>query len=164
MASRSWLPALWPDAREGDPFLGMRKQMDELFDDWTRYLPERGRAETAALLAPKIDVSESEKDIRVTAELPGVEEKDVEVTLEDDALLIKGEKRSETEEKDEKDGRRFHRIERSYGAFQRSFALPAEVLADKVTADFKNGVLTVLLPKSPEAVRKARKIAVKAGG
>lgn len=161
MTSRSWLPALWPEARDGDPFLAMRKQMDALFDDWTRVMPERARAEGGSLVAPKIDVSESDKDIRITAELPGVEEKDVTVALEGDALLIKGEKRTETDEKDEKEGRRFHRIERSYGAFERSFALPVEVVAEKVTAEFKNGVLTVVLPKSPEAVRKARKIAVK---
>ncbi|MEZ5922815.1 MAG: Hsp20/alpha crystallin family protein [Hyphomicrobiaceae bacterium] len=161
MASRSWLPALWPEHRDGDPFFAMRKQMDDLFSDWARHVPERTGARESGLLAPRIDVSESDKDIRITAELPGVEEKDVEVTLQGDALIIKGEKRAEKEEKDEKEGRHYHHIERSYGAFERRFALPAEVVTDKVAADFKNGVLTVVMPKSPEASKRSRKIAVR---
>lgn len=162
MATRSWLPALWPDAREGDPFFAMRKQMDSLVDDWTRALPERVGSAQGALLFPRIDVSETAKEVRITAELPGVEEKDVEVTLQGDTLVIRGEKRSESEEKDEREGRHYHRIERSYGSFQRSFALPNDLAADKVTAEFKNGVLTVLMPKSPAAVERTRKIDVRA--
>lgn len=161
MASRSWLPALWPDTREGDPFFAMRKQMDSLLDDWTRQLPERVSSGAASFLTPKIDVSETPKEVRITAELPGVEEKDVEVTLQGDALVIRGEKRSGSEEKDEKEGRHYHRVERNYGSFLRSFALPADLAADKVTADFKNGVLTVLLPKSPAAAERSRKIDVR---
>ncbi len=160
MATRSWLPALWPDAREGDPFLAMRKQMDSLLDDWTRALPERAPLPQGSLLSPKIDVSETAAEVRIAAELPGVEEKDVEVALQGDVLVIRGEKRSESEETDDNKGRHYHRVERSYGAFQRSFALPDGIAADKVTADFKNGVLTVLLPKSPAAAG-SRKIDVK---
>jgi HSP20 family protein len=140
----------------------MRKQMDNLLDDWSRLLPERVSARGSTLIAPRIDVSETDKEIRITAELPGVEEKDVEVTMHGDAILIKGEKRTEAEQKDEKEGRHYHRIERSYGSFERSFALPSEVVAEKVTADFKNGVLTVTLPKSTEAAKRSRKIAVRA--
>jgi HSP20 family protein len=160
MATRSWLPALWPETREGDPFLAMRKQMDSLLDDWTRILPERSGAGPNGFLTPRIDVSETATEVRITAELPGVEEKDIEVTLQGDALVIRGEKRSESEKKDDKEGRHYHRIERSYGSFQRSFALPADLAPDKVTADFKNGVLTVLLPKSPAASERTRKIDV----
>lgn len=161
MASRSWLPALWPETREADPFLAIRKQMDSLLDDWTRVLPERAVTAENSVLSPKIDVSETAEEVRITAELPGVEEKDVAVTLQGDALFIRGEKHSESEEKDDKEGRHYHRVERSYGSFQRSFALPADLVPDKVTADFKNGVLTVLLPKSPAAAKRTRKIDVK---
>jgi len=94
----------------------------------------------------------------LTAELPGVDEKDVQVTLEDNILTIKGEKRTEREEK--KGG--YHLAERSYGAFQRAFEVPASVAADKVDATFAKGVLKVTLPKSEAGQSKARRIDVKA--
>jgi HSP20 family protein len=106
-------------------------------------------------LVPRLDVSETEREIKVTAELPGMDEKDVNVTLEGDVLTLKGEKKAEAEEK----GKNFHRVERTYGSFQRVITLPAEVDATKVTAGFKKGVLTVTLAKSPAA--QTRKIEVK---
>jgi HSP20 family protein len=97
----------------------------------------------------------------VTAELPGVEEKNIDVTVSGDQLIIKGEKKSEIDEKKEEKGRTFRRVERSFGSFQRCMALPFEIDPDKVQASFKNGVLTLTVPKPTEVQKKARKIEVK---
>jgi HSP20 family protein len=128
--------------------------MDRLFDrflelGWPK-LPELGEWE------PTLDLSETKDAVIVKAELPGVEPKDIAVSLQEGTLTIKGEKEAEKEEKD----KRYHRVERSYGAFFRSIRLPAAVDAGKVTAAFKDGVLTVTLPKLPEA--KGTTIPVKA--
>jgi HSP20 family protein len=102
---------------------------------------------------PNIEVSETDKDVRVMAELPGLEEKDVQLELANGTLSIKGEKKTETEDKD----RRFS--ERYYGHFERR--IPVEdVDEDKVSASFKNGVLTVTMPKAPQAQSKVRRIAI----
>lgn len=143
----------WP------PFGLFSREVDRLFDDvgrgWTlaplRVFEQRAKAE----IVPRLDMSETEQEIKVTAELPGMDEKDVTVTLEGDVLTLKGEKKAETVEK----GKNFHRLERTYGSFQRVVTLPAEVDATKVTAGFKKGVLTVTLAKSPAA--QTRKIEVK---
>ncbi|MDX2169940.1 MAG: Hsp20/alpha crystallin family protein [Deltaproteobacteria bacterium] len=135
------------------PLAALRREMDRLFDG---FFTDAGPAARAlAAFNPSADMVENEAEVRITAELPGVEEKDVEVTLANDAVTIKGEKREEKEEKGEP-----YRLERSYGAFRRTFALPCDVDADKAVATFKNGVLTVALPKSPAAA-KTKKIAVK---
>lgn len=139
---------------ERDPFVVLRREIDSLFDGFfTDGVPSR------ALKAfdPRVDVTENDKEVRITAELPGVEEKDVEVSLTGDAITIKGEKREEKEEKGEEQ----YRLERSYGAFRRSFSLPCEVDADKAVASFKKGVLMVNLPKTAQAA-KSKKITVKA--
>lgn len=141
------------------PFGLFSREVDRLFDDvgrgWAvapfRFLEPKSTGE----LVPRLDVSETEKEIKVAAELPGMDEKDVNVTLEGDVLTLKGEKKAEAEEK----GKNFHRVERTYGSFQRVITLPAEVDATKVTAGFKKGVLTVTLAKSPAA--QTRKIEVK---
>jgi HSP20 family protein len=96
---------------------------------------------------PALDVSEDKDSVIVTAELPGVDPKDIAVSLEGDLLTIKGEKEQKKEEKDE----RHHRVERSWGAFMRSVRLPTPVESGKVTAAFKNGVVTITLPKAPGA-------------
>ncbi len=137
-----------------DPFLALRREMDALFDG---FFGATGGVQTLETFEPRVDVAENDKEVRITAELPGVEEKDVEVSLSRDAITIKGEKREEKEEK----GKEQYRMERSYGAFRRSFSLPCEVDADKATASFKKGVLTVMLPKTAEAA-KSKKIEVKA--
>jgi len=103
---------------------------------------------------PALDISESDSEIVVKAELPGLEPKDVEITVDDDMLSIKGEKKFEEEEK--KDN--YHRIERSYGSFQRSVVLPSSVKTDEVKAKFDKGVLTISLAKSPKA--KGKKIMI----
>lgn len=138
-----------------DPFEVLRREMDALFDGFVSDFGEPTRALEA--FNPSIDVKENDKEIRITAELPGVEENDVEISVSGDALTIKGEKKEEREEK----GEERYRLERSYGAFRRSFSLPAEVDPDKATAHFAKGVLTVTLPKTAQAA-KTKKIEVKA--
>ena len=144
---------------------GLHIEVDRLFDDlmgdfrpWRSgfHLWDQGDDE----LVPKIDVSETDKEVQVTADLPGIDEKDIEVTLSDGVLTIKGERKAEKEEKDEK--KSFHKIERSYGLYRRSIALPDEVEEDKIKADFAKGVLTIKMPKSAKAKSKVKKISVKA--
>jgi HSP20 family protein len=133
---------------------GLKREMDRLFDrffesPWTE-LPALGE------WTPALDVTEGKDALTVKAELPGVDIKDVGVSLEGDMLTIKGEKEQKKEEKDE----RQHRVERTWGAFMRSVRLPAPVDGGKVTATFKNGVITITLPKAPGA--KGTTIPVKA--
>jgi HSP20 family protein len=145
--------------REDDrsPFLSLHREMNRVFDDFFRdfdmRLPMMGGAGLSGGW-PHIDLSETEQHITVTADLPGIEEKDVEVLLQDGMLTLRGEKRSETEDKN----RQFS--ERYYGRFERHIPLDAEVKADKAEARFKDGVLTVSLPKNPEARPKAKRIAI----
>jgi HSP20 family protein len=139
------------------PWTGLttfKTELDRLFD---RFF-EPGWAPLTALGAwePKVDVTETKDTITVKAELPGVEQKDITVTLDDGVLTIKGEKEEKKEEKDT----RYHRVERSYGAFARVMRLPAGVDGGKTAASFKDGVLTITLQKAPEA--KGTPIPVKA--
>jgi HSP20 family protein len=130
------------------PWKGMdtlRHEMERVFDRF--FEPRLEEFESAGEWAPKVDMSETKDAIVVKAEVPGVEQKDINVSLQDQVLTIKGEKHHEKEEKDEK----YHRVERSWGAFTRAFRMPAAVSGDKVTATFKDGMLTVTLPKAPEA-------------
>jgi HSP20 family protein len=146
--------------REEDfPFLTLQREMNRLFDDFWRgfELPAALPGLPRGAVMPQIDVAETDKDIRVTAELPGMEEKDIEVTLQNDMLSIKGEKKREREEKDEN----YRLVERSFGAFHRTIPLGVDVQQDKIDASFNKGVLTIVLPKSPAALQKAKKIAVK---
>jgi HSP20 family protein len=106
---------------------------------------------------PAVDFEETDKEFVLTAELPGMAEDEVDVEIEQNVLTIKGEKRTEREEKKEKDGH-YHLVERFYGFFQRAFTLPPAVDSSKIVADFSDGVLTVRLPKRQEAT--ARRIAV----
>jgi len=139
----------------GSPIGSLQREMNRLFEDFFGEMTfpsldaEWGEL---ASLTPSIDVSQTDDAIQVTAELPGIEEKDVDVSLSEGVLTIRGEKRREEDRKDKK----FHHVERSYGSFQRSILLPAEVDSEKVDAIFRNGVLTVTLPKveSPETSKK----------
>ena len=108
---------------------------------------------------PAVDVAEREKQYEITAELPGLDENNIEVKVANGTLTIKGEKREEKEDK-KKD---YYLSERRYGSFRRSFSVPDGVDTDKIEANFKKGVLTVILPKSAEAQKQEKKIAVKAG-
>jgi HSP20 family protein len=135
-------------------FGSVRKEMDRLFErlgDWD--LPEM---RTLGDWAPTLDFSENKDSFVVKAEIPGIDSRDISVSLENQMLTIKGEKKHEKEEKDEQ----YYRMERNYGAFARTVRLPAAVDGSKVTAAFKNGLLTVTLPKAPGA--KGSTIPVKA--
>jgi HSP20 family protein len=144
-----------------DPFRSLHREMNRMFEDFARSFDlapwSRWEAED---FHPRTDVSETDDEVLVTVEMPGLEEKDFELNLAGDMLTLKGEKRHEREEKEKGS---VHRIERSYGSFQRSIQLPCEVLVEKAKADYRNGVLTVTLPKAPSAKRKVHRIDVKAG-
>lgn len=159
MIQRDWLPSLWNDKREGEenPFLSLRKQMDSIFDDFTG----RGAMSGSGALAVRSNVSETDKEIRVTAELPGIDQKDIDISVTGNRLTIRGEKKSESEENRGEEGRQFHRVERSSGMFQRSMALPFDIDTNAVSAEFQNGVLTVTIAKPQEVVEKTKKIEVK---
>ncbi|HEX9871416.1 MAG TPA: Hsp20/alpha crystallin family protein [Candidatus Tectomicrobia bacterium] len=135
--------------RPFEDFGTLRREMDRLLE---RFFGEPSGVERpAGSWAPRTNVTEANESLTITAELPGLEAKDVDVALSGDMLTIKGEKKQEKEEKDEY----HHMVERSYGAFARMVRLPAPVAADKIKATFKNGVLTVTLPKTEETKPKA---------
>lgn len=142
---------------ETNPIMALHREVNRLLDDAFRgfdLAPFGGdRFLDGAMGWPNIEVSETDKEVKVTAELPGLEEKDVEVELANGMLAIRGEKKTETEDKD----RLFS--ERYYGRFERRIPVD-DVEQDKVNASFKNGVLTVTLPRSPEAQQKVKKIAI----
>ncbi|NWG03915.1 MAG: Hsp20/alpha crystallin family protein [Syntrophaceae bacterium] len=133
----------------------LRKEMDRLWDSFFEGRPGRRIKEEGEWL-PSLDVAETKGDLIVKAELPGMDPKDIEISLTEGILTIKGEKKQEKEEKEEG----YHLIERSYGSFARSIRLPKDVQSDKINASFKNGVLKVTLPKSEEAKKKEIKIKV----
>lgn len=137
---------------EGNPFLALHREMNRLFDDAFRSF-DIAPFSDRGIGWPNVEVSETEKEVKVTAELPGLEEKDVNVELANGMLTISGEKKSETEDKE----RRFS--ERYYGRFERSIPVD-DIDQEKVAASFKNGVLTVTLPKSPTAQQKVKRIAI----
>jgi HSP20 family protein len=143
-----------------DPFFRLWRQVDSLFDDFFGRSPiARGNGSLgAAAVALPLELSETDDAYKIMAELPGVEEKDVDITLSDEVLTIKGEKRTSQERGDNG----AFVSERSYGTFMRSIRLPHGVEADKVEAAFKNGVLTITLPKPAELQRNVRRIEVKA--
>ncbi|MBW1918229.1 MAG: Hsp20/alpha crystallin family protein [Deltaproteobacteria bacterium] len=133
----------------------LRQEMDRL---WEEYFGPSRRAlrPLEAEWAPSVDVSESADKVTVKAEIPGMEPKDIDISLSGDLLTIKGEKKSEREEKEEN----YHLIERSYGSFSRTLRLPVGVEADKIEASYKQGVLTITCPKKEEV--KAKPIQIKA--
>lgn len=151
------------------PLESLRREVDRLFENFHRDLwrspfsrsvfeiePLWQRGFKAA--APAVDIVEKDNAYEVTAELPGMDEKNIEVKLDNGGLTIKGEKQEEKEEKQ----KGYHLQERSFGSFERYFAIPEGVDADKIEASFKKGVLTVTLPKKPEAQKPAKKIDIKA--
>lgn len=155
---RSLLPSRRsPLASFDEPFVSLQREMNRLFEDAFRGYPAAGNGH--ALITPSIEVKETDKAIEVAAELPGVDEKDVQVTFADGVLTIKGEKKSEKEET--KAG--YHVSERSYGAFLRSLDVAGGVDAEKISASCAKGVLKVVLPKLAEAQSKAKKIEIKPG-
>jgi HSP20 family protein len=149
----------------GDPFLTLHREMNRLFDHVLRgggMVPSGSQGQGGGgmpLLAPHMDVSETDKEVRIQAELPGVAEKDVEVSLDEDVLTIRAEKQQDR--KEERQG--VHLSERSFGTFQRSLRLPFQVNPDQVQARFENGVLSITLPKT-QPQERSRRIQVQGGG
>jgi HSP20 family protein len=133
----------------------LRKEMDLLWDSFLEGRPGR-RTKSEGEWLPSLDVAETKSDLLVKAELPGMDPQDIEISLDEGVLTIKGEKKQEKEEKEEG----YHLVERTYGSFTRSIRLPKDVQKDKINASFKNGVLKVVLPKSEEAKKKEIKIKV----
>jgi len=139
------------------PFKEMPALREEMHKLWGRFFGERPFMEPFGKeWGPSLDVSETKDNIVVKAEVPGMDGKDIDISLSGGVLTLKGEKKQEKEEKDEN----YYFAERSYGAFFRSVQLPHEVQTDKVQASYKNGVLTITLPKSEEAKAKEVKIKV----
>jgi HSP20 family protein len=159
------LPSLFRVQREAPvarfaphPGLPLLDEVNRLFEDFFRDVPAAaGWPGVAAGFAPSLEIEETDDAVRIAAELPGIEEKDVELTLEDGVLTLKGEKRSESAT----EHGRARRSERSFGRFERSIRLPCEVVEDKASAEFKNGVLNVTLPKAPAAKSRTISIPVK---
>ncbi len=158
MAYRNWLPTLWSVQNEGEdsPLTALRKQIDIMFEDFDRGVPV-----LSGSFNVRSNVSETDGEVCITAELPGVEQKDIDVSVSGKQITIKGEKKSEKEEKKEEEGRQYHRVERSSGSFQRTTTLPFEIDNKSVNASFKNGVLTVTITKPSEVVEKTKKIEIK---
>jgi HSP20 family protein len=151
------------------PFLALREEMDRLFDefmsDWRmpsrsrdlfRFEPFQMPAWGRGMVDVKFDVSETDDAIEMTAEVPGIDEKDIDLTLADGMLTVKGEKKTEKETKE----RDYHLSERRYGSFARSMRVPDSVDQDKIKASFDKGVLSVVMPKRAEAKAKKKKIAI----
>jgi HSP20 family protein len=136
-------------------FERMRREMDRLWDSFFEE-GSRRKGKGKGEWFPSLDVSETKNEIVVKAEIPGIDPKDIDISLADGLLTIRGEKKQEKEEKEEN----YHLIERSYGSFSRSVRLPGEVKSDKINATYKNGLLKVSLPKSEEAKKKEIKIKV----
>lgn len=145
----SRVPSMYRE-EDRNPLLSFRREMDRLFEDAFRGFGMPSFGAGRALAWPNVEVSERDNELRVTAEVPGLSEKDVELTLEDGMLTLRGERKSESEDKDRGYSERF------YGRFERRIPLPAGVDEEKAIARFENGVLTVTIPRSPGAERGRR--------
>ena len=142
-----------------DPFRELEEVSDRLNRMFARPAAARTNGKETMIVAdwtPSVDISETEVEYQIKAEIPDVKKEDVKVTLEDGVLTIQGERRQEKEET----GKKYHRVERSYGSFVRSFTLPDLVDEGKVKAEFKDGVLNLQLPKSEKAKPKAIEVKV----
>jgi len=144
----------WPAGAESSPFLELHRQMDRLFDDFARRTgfgmpsiftesPTWSTWNATPMMRPNVDIAENEKEYTIAVELPGVSEKDVNVEVVGDTLRISGEKKQESEEKNGN----YHRIQRSFGAFQRILDLPQDANTEGVEAKFRNGVMTISIPR-----------------
>lgn len=139
----SLIRSTWPFHREFDEFV-------------EKFFSEMGLSSETRGFSPAVDIQETDEEIIVSAELPGMEREDFDISLRGDMLTIKGEKKQEYEQKEEN----FTRIERRFGMFSRTFSLPCEIQEDKVEAKYKNGILTLKLPKAEECRKKPIKITV----
>ena len=165
MSISRWVPRRrWekkaPVRREEEQPLALwQRDMDSMFDEFFRgfgLTPFSGIESQADVFSPKVDVLDSETELKITVELPGLGVEDVDVSVSRDVLTISGEKREETEDR----GKDYYRVERSYGSFRRAIPLPCEVDPDEADAAFEKGVLTITMPKT--RTEECRKISVKA--
>jgi HSP20 family protein len=151
----------WNPARELATFptdvLSMQREINNMFDHFYRGGAVDDGSLGTSLWTPAVDVAEQDGEFQVKIELPGVSKDDVKITMQDNILTIRGEKKQEKESK----GSNYHRVERSYGSFQRSFTLPTSVKADKVEATYGDGILSIKLPKAEEAKPKQIDVKVK---
>ena len=142
-----------------DPFQEMsalQESMNRLFSDVRAQAPVRGEEIVQGAWIPAVDIFETNEAIVLKAELPGITAQDISVEVKDNTLTLKGEKKFEKEVKEEN----YHRVERSYGSFQRAFTLPGTILQEKVKAEFKDGILEITLPKVEEAKPKQVKVEI----
>jgi HSP20 family protein len=144
------------------PLSRIHQEIDQLFEDffrgsWVSPFRQIDQTWMGGMMLPKVDVAEGSKHYTITVEVPGVEEKDIDLTVADGTLTIRGEKRQEQEDHD----RQYHRVERSYGAFQRVISLPTDAKEEDIEAKFKNGILTLTVQKNPTVKQAGRKIAIK---
>ena len=147
----------WRPFRELAPFRVFERMRREIGRFWDSFFERRpARAEEEGEFLPALDLSETDNELVVKCEVPGLEPKDIDISLSNGMLTIKGEKKQEREEKKAD----YHLVERSYGSFTRSIQLPKEVQSDKISASYKNGILKINLPKSEEAKKKEIKIKV----
>ena len=151
------------DLQRQDPISELQQEMNRLFEDFfdqphalSRLSGESGLQTS---FSPSVDISETDQEIRVAVELPGMDPENIEVSYTGNALTISGEKQTESEQQEE----HFYRKERSYGSFRRSIPLPGTIQEEDIEASFKNGVLQVRLPKSSEARERASRIEIKQG-
>ena len=148
-----------PSRSHEDTFLSLRREMDQLFDSFTRGWGLPTLASGESFLSPRVDIAETETGLEMTAELPGIDPKAIELELDDDVLTLKAERKSDHEEKDDK--RRYHLTERSVGTYMRAFTLPFSPDRDKITADFDKGVLKVTVPRSPDQPKATKRIDIR---
>ncbi|MCE5244904.1 MAG: Hsp20/alpha crystallin family protein [Syntrophobacteraceae bacterium] len=149
----------------GDPVVRFHQEVDRLFDHFFRgfSLPSMGFGREAAPMAqpdwlkPHLDVAATEKEYTISAELPGVDEKDVQIELLEDTLVIRGEKRQEKEEKEKS----YYRVERSYGSFQRTLSLPEDADSSGIGAAYRNGLLTITIPRKSKPGAAAKQIPIR---
>lgn len=148
--------------KDGDPFHWLRREIDTLFDNFwgdSRLQPNLSLSGKEFPFVPDADVTETDNEFIISVDLPGLEEKDINVEIHDHILRINGEKREEREQK----GKNFYRIERASGHFDRSIQLPNSISDDNVQARLKNGVLTITFPKSAETISKAKHVEIQKG-
>ena len=140
---------------------GLHREIDRLFDDAFRHFGRPSEREIVeGVRAPKVDISGTEKEYLICAELPGIEEKDIELEAHGDVLSIKAQRQHESKDENENEKRGYYRLERHYGRFQRALQLPEDADADNITAKYKNGVLHVSVARKAPQKNEARKISI----
>ena len=161
MSKKSLLPSFWGTRDENyNPFAMLQNEVDRVFGEFNQRLPlasDIWMGNGRAGLVPRVDISETDTAVNITAELPGVDEKDIDISVNNSGLTIKAEKKAEKEDK----SKSYHVVERSYGMFERTIPLPYEANAEKAEAKFEKGVLTVNVPKPEEVKSKSHKVKIK---